>query len=490
VTRDIQDSLVAVSEALLERRRSDPIHNFEPHPKQRMFIDAVLSGEWDEVWMFAANRSGKSDAGAYIGGTFARFGLGGRPTSGWVSSLDFPTSRDVIEPKYFDNGFVSPGAIHPPFIPNREIEEWRVTDRILKLKNGSIIGFKSADSGRLKYQGAEKDWLHFDEEHPYDVYDEATIRVGAGKLHIFGSVTLLPPEGTVGGVSWMYPKIIKPWQDGERPRLKLFSASIYDNPHLPPDEIRRLEAKYPEDSVERRIRLNGEWLPGMAGARAYTGFNRLLNVRKQASYFNPRRPLCWIWDFNVEPMVSLIGQQDTSHGRQVFRVFRELVTDEGSIPGMVEWFREVHPQHLAEVWVYGDATGRHRTAQTQESSYTIIRNEMKTYPVPVKIKVPEVNPSISDRVNAVNLLCKDEMGEIRLEIDPSCKELIEDLEIVQRDVRNKIKKTTNRRDPYFRRTHTSDALGYWISYEAPVRPTRLWTRHQPKTIPLPSYGSG
>ena len=73
------------------------------------------------------------------------------------------------------------------------------------------------------------------------------------------------------------------------------------------------------------------------------------------------------------------------------------------------------------------------------------------------------------RINALNHSCKDEAGEINLGINPSCVELIADLEQVLRDPRGGIKKTYNRKDPYFRRTHTSDALGYWISYDEPVR---------------------
>jgi len=37
------------------------------------------------------------------------------------------------------------------------------------------------------------------------------------------------------------------------------------------------------------------------------------------------------------------------------------------------------------------------------------------------------------------------------------------------DPRGGIKKATNRKDPYYRRTHSSDGIGYWIAYEAPVR---------------------
>ena len=461
------------AEELRRRREDDPLLAFVPHEKQAAFIDAVLRGPHAENWLLAANRSGKSDAGAYCGATLARFGLEptraaygpsvdvyDRATSGWVVSLDFPSSRDIIQPKYFDNGVGRGSSTHGPFIPAREIERWSVTDQLLKLKNGSLIGFKSADSGRGKFQGVEKDWVHFDEEPPRDIYEECVIRVGAGRrLRVFGTCTLLPPEGVVGGASWLFSHVVQ----GERKDIGLFGASIYDNPHLDPAEIARLESVYPEGSVQRRIRLLGEWLPGLTGARAYPAFSRSIHVRPLPDP-DPRLPLCWALDFNVEPMVSLVGQRIQGE----FRVHCEIVLEPGSLPDLVDAFRAEFPTHGAELWIYGDATGRRRTSQTGQSDYHLLLSHLRSYPVPTRLKVPETNPIVRDRVNAVNRALRDENGRVGLIIDPSCRELIADLEQVILDARGLVKKTTNRSDPYFRRTHASDALGYWVVHEAPV----------------------
>ena len=503
--REITEQEVLLLDELARRGVDDPLKLFVPHPKQKAFIEAVLHGPRDENWMFAANRSGKTDGGAAAGATLARFGDQGddvkfvgasgsavqirdRATSGWVSSVDFSTSRDVVEPKYFNNGFVPPGATHQPFIPDREIEHWGAQDRVLRLKNGSIIGFKSADSGRSKYQGTEKDWVHLDEEHPRDIYHEVKIRVGARKLRLFGTATLLPPLGQVGGVTWMFEDVIKPWQRGALRTLDIFGASIYDNPHLHPEEIIKLEALFPEGSIERRIRLNGELLPGMAGARAYGNYEYALHVFQQPDIVL-RRPLCWIWDFNVEPMVSLIGQRERlREGRYIYRIYKELLLDGSpSIPDMCEMFYQFHPRHQAELWIYGDSTSKGRSRQTGKSDYTLILNEMRQYGVPVRLKVPDSNPHVPDRVNAVNRVLRDEDGEIRLFIDTSCAELQNDLEQVLRDARGGIKKVYNQRDPYFRRTHMSDALGYWISYDEPVQQMRPEATEKVKII-SPSYG--
>lgn len=491
--RSSQEEFLIVAKALADRRQADPLLAFRLHEKQKAFCNSVLRADKKENWFIAANRSGKSDAGSYCGANLARFGristktqpgniqVKDRATSGWVSSLDFPTSRDVVQPKYFDNGYVPAGQPHPPFIPDHEIEDWRNDEQILKLKNGSIIGFKSADSGRKKYQGAEKDWIHMDEEHPYEIYEESVIRVGARSLSFFCTATILPPEGKQSQPSWVYSKIIEPWRAGTLTHAGVFGASIYDNPAIDRTEIARLESIYPAGSTSRRIRLEGDWLPGMGGSRAYVGFDKHLHVKAQPE-ISRYRPLCWCWDFNVEPMVSLICQIDGS----VYRVYKELVIDNANIPEMCSLFYEHYPKHEGEVHIYGDATSNRRVSQTGKSDYFIILQEMRSLRIQCRLKVPEENPRVPDRINAVNRLCKDEVGRIRLQVDPSCTELITDLDNVLRDGRGGIYKSRNRRDPYFRRTHTSDALGYFLSMEEPVAPPSDHVRRH-ISIPSPGY---
>lgn len=484
--RSRQQEIIALQDELLTRRRNDPLLSWGPFDKQRVFIDAVLKGETRQAWYLGANRSGKSEAGAYIGSHLARFGppdpkplphagasiqVRDKATSGWVVSLDTNISRDVIETKYFDNNFLPPGA-NAPFIPEREIKEWRVADKILKLKNGSLIGFKSCDSDVKKFQGTGKDWVHYDEEPPKPIYDESVIRVEAGRvLRIFGTCTILPPDGEIGGVSWIYDSFIKPYNQGVLKDCKLFGASIYDNPHIGRSEIALLESIYPANSIARRIRLEGEWLPGIGGALAYPAFNRGLHVKPQDAVIS-RRPLCWIWDFNVEPFITHVGQMEG----EVFRVIQQLYLESGSIPEMCDYFKELYPGHHGEVYIYGDETGTHRSNQSGKSDYTLIMNEMRRYGSPIRLKLPRVNPSVPDRVNAMNRALRNEEGELLVQIDPSCIELIDDFEQVLRDPRGGLKKSHNRKDPYYKRTHASDGIGYWVAYEAPVKRLNIGER--------------
>lgn len=497
MSREELENEILLLEELAKRQADDPWLSYVPHEKQKEFIGYILNGVGTEAWMICANRTGKTDGASYMGAGLARFGrqLPGwdgcgpdGPTKGWVISTTGGASRTVVQPKYFDNGIGATGN-NKPFIPAREIRDFNKNEQILYLKNGSTIEFKSAEAKTISLAGAGLDWVHVDEELPKPKYDELTIRIEGGRrLLVFGACTLLPPEGQVGGVSWMFEAMIKPFMNTPSAcNYKLFSASIYDNPHLLAEEVARLESKYPLGSVERRIRLDGEWLPGLQGSRAYTSFDARVHVRPQADHFSPRRPICWTWDFNVEPMVSLIGQRD---GR-IFRVFHELILDQGDLDVMVQYFHEKMPLHHGEVWVYGDATGRNRHAAAPggRSEFQIIMNLMRTYGSPVRLKVPEVNPLVTDRINAVNIAHRNEQGEHCIEIDPSCTELISDLEGVLRDNRGGIKKVSNRNDPYFRRTHTSDAFGYWVAYEAPVRLTNLAQRLT-RALKKPTYAFG
>ena len=470
-------------EALIRVDNSrDPLYSFKPHERQIPFINAVLYGEKTENWLLTANRFGKSIVGAYCGSKLARDGNPdtGKPTTGWVISLDNHVSRDVIEPMYFDNGFVPPGSL-PPFIPRSEITEWRIKDKILKLKNGSIIGFKSCES-KGKFPGTGKDWIHFDEPPDIMVYRESTFRIAAGKkLRVFATCTLLPPEGKVGGISWVFAQIVRKIES--LPNIQIFRGSIYDNPYIPYEEIQKLESKYPEGDPVRRIRLNGELIPGIGGARIYSPFERSIHV-KTGLEFHTRSPLCWTWDFNVQPMVSLVGQRQGD----LFKVFRTIWLEQGHIFTMVDRFKEIYPTHGSEIYLYGDSSGNQRGQQTNKSNWNLILKAMSDYPVPVQLKVPEKNPGVIDRINAVNYALKDDHGNCGVEVDPCNDELIQDLEEVISDGKGGIKKTSAPSDPYFWRTHASDALGYWIHKSRPS-PIMTYSRQRSSVVVpgIPSY---
>ncbi len=472
----------------VRREGEDPLRAFVPTPKQQAFIDAVLGGPTYENLFFGANRSGKSTAGAAAGAHLFRFGIPARPaigasgiivydraTSGWVVGPDYTTLQAALIPKYFTTGAGVPGQAVPAFIPAREIAHWDPRGQVLRGTNGSLVRFKSNEQSQVKFSAQGVDWIQFDEAPDYLNYEESTMRVEAGqRLRIFMTCILLPEAGAAAGVApWLFERLVEPWMTGSLPRVQIFTVAMRDNPHLDPDEVARMTALYRPGTLQHRIRILGELLPGMAGDRIYPAFDPALHVR-EVPPVRSYAPLLWTWDFNIRPLVSLVLQ--AQEDGQV-HVLDELVLDEGSLPRMVEAFCERYPAH-PEVWIYGDANGGAQSHQTEKSSYTLIEEAMQRYPGRVAFRVPLANPAERDRVNALNMLLYDAEGWTRLHVAPHCHELRNDLLYVVADAYGKIKKIRDVRNPYSRRTHTSDALGYYAAREHPVRLRRFGRRYE------------
>jgi hypothetical protein len=155
---------------------------------------------------------------------------------------------------------------------------------------------------------------------------------------------------------------------------------------------------------------------------------------------------------------------------------------------MVSEFRNRYPAHPAEIWIYGDATGSNRSFLTQlnKSAYDLIRLAFRGYSSTVRFKVPPRNPDQRDRLNAFNLKLRDSDGKSTCFIHKAkCPQLIKDLrEVVTKEDGTRIVKVSKRENPYFWRTHASDAAGYFIYREWPVRrevmkalPVRRSRRH-------------
>lgn len=492
------------ADQFVTRLKDDPLIQWQPHSKQI----PLLESKKREAWLVAANRAGKSDAGAALGAALLRFGdmnpRGAYSSAGrlvvydkavsiWVASPTLNMSRDIMQAKMFDNGYVPPTQPHKPFIPWSEIEHWSEKNKILRLKNGSLCGYMAYEQGRERFQGTGKQLIILDEAPPKSIYTECVIRVEAGQeTFIRGTLTLLPPEGMVGGISWIFSEKLSPWLRGKRPPdLDLFSASIYDNPHISRDTIRKLEELYPPGSLDRQIRLEGKWLPGMVGARAYMPFNREIHVNPHLGRDSVEwhSPLLFSFDANVEPLIANISQEIPHKfgGASIYRVIDEIYLATGTIDELGREFKRRYPCHGAEVVIYGDATARRRTAQTGRSDYELLVDAMSGLQYPISLCVPEVNPIIRNRINSVNFILRGHGGLVRCEVAPHCEQLIEDFEVVQRDKLQGIKKSKDKRDPYYYRTHASDGFGYMVHAREPVSAGNVGMQTYEEGIPMPDY---
>ena len=96
----------------------------------------------------------------------------------------------------------------------------------------SVIGFKSCDQGREKFQGASLDFVWFDEEPPQDIYEECRMRVLDRAGDIFGTMTPLK------GVTFLYDEIYLNARGD--PQVWYVFMEWADNPYLNKKEVAAL----------------------------------------------------------------------------------------------------------------------------------------------------------------------------------------------------------------------------------------------------------
>jgi len=448
-----------VADEWSRRVTADALRQFraypQPYPKQQQFVEDDVQRE---TLLLGANRSGKTIA---LCARVARRVREGSARLVWIVSPSNAMSRQNIAPQLWEG---LPGIV--PFIPKPEIASVRsVPDLEVCGVEGWKIVLKSCEQGRDKFAGAAVDEIAFDEPPTWPVYNECAIRFGAGKRCLLRmAATLLPPPGDAGGVcQWLWSEKIEPWLHGRAPQdLTILNVAMGDNPYITPEQLAVARRLYGANTLDYRIRIQGELLPGLTGARCYSAFERRLHVNKTLGpqSIDPLRPLYVGIDVNVEPLCCVVSQLQG----KVWRALDEIVLRPGTMGELGEQIRERYGAHRAEVVLCGDAMGEHRHAQTGKTDYEVLLAALAGGPR-TRLAVPPKNPPDRDRVNLANFLLGAGGNPVRIEVAPSCPELIADLEQVLWSADGgHVKKSHRAEDPYYQRTHASDAWTYvlWL----------------------------
>lgn len=238
---------------------------------------------------------------------------------------------------------------------------------------------------------------------------------------------------------------------GDLSNKQLIQARTSDNPWLPSWYLDNLRSAFDEELL--KAYFDGQFVSIRKGM-AYYMFDRdkhLINQNYMESLFNK---LILSFDFNVSPMtISIIIEMD---GRSY--VIGEYYQHGSNTRKACNWVKDnilkFRDTSNMEVDIYGDATGKNRSTQSNISNYQIIDEVLKPMVGTLNIKVPRANPAVIDRINAFNNAFDKDL----LKIYSGCEHLIKDVEKVQftEDGRNIDKKS----NPNL--THISDALGYYI----------------------------
>ncbi len=235
----------------LEKRAQSPIARYNAGGKKHKKQIAFHKCKKRNRWVFGGNRSGKTECGAVEAVWMAR-GIHpyrkNRPdVFGWVVSLTAQVQRDVAQKKILH--YLRPDWIADIVMQSgkKDAPERGVVDQIA-VKNVfggiSVIGFRSCDQGREKFQGSSLDFVWFDEEPPEDIYTECLMRVVDKCGEIFGTMTPLK------GLTFVYRDIYL--NQKHNPEVWYEFMEWADNPFLSKKEIALLENTMDETILQAR----------------------------------------------------------------------------------------------------------------------------------------------------------------------------------------------------------------------------------------------
>jgi hypothetical protein len=333
------------------------------------------------------------------------------------------------------------------------------TDLAVTLAWGSVIALRGAD----RYDALRGDGLDFVVLDEYASMRPAcwTEVIRPALSDRAGSALFI---GTPQGFNHFYERYERAQNESD---WAAFQFTTEQGGNVSAEELASAARELDERCYRQEFQASFE---NLGQGRVYYAFGRTLNVAE--CRYRPGVPVIWSVDFNVNPMCSVIAQRV---GDTVY-VLDELVLPDSNTPAACdEFLRRITPwwseRGALTVEVYGDATGDSRTTAASRTDWKLIRDffEAKKAALDVSIRVRSSNPSLKDRINCVNSRVCNSRGERRLFLDPRCRHLIRDLEQVvwKTDANGNPLVELDKSDPM--RTHTSDALGYYIASAFPMQ---------------------
>lgn len=367
-------------------------------------------------WVFGGNRSGKTECGAVETVWLAR-GIHpyrkNKPVSCWVVSLSKQVQRDVAQNKVLH--YLRKDWIEAIVMASGRADsaDNGIIDFIL-VRNvfGSLsrIGFKSCDQGREKFQGSSLDFVWFDEEPPFDIYQECRMRVLDRKGEIFGTMTPLK------GLTWVYNEIyLNTAHDDNVWHIEMEWA---DNPYLDKNEIEMMTKSMSQEELESR--RYGKFM--MCGGLVYNEFDENLHVIEPFDV-----PKEWQDNISIDP-----GLNNPLSAHWYARDF------DGNVYVIAEHFDKgkdvaYHSERIKAIskrldWHYYngklraliDSAAMQRTLASSKSVVELFAEN--------NILVnPKVNKDMFSGINRVKRFLKDGEGKPHLFIFKNCINLIEEI---------------------------------------------------------------
>lgn len=273
VKMNLVEEIVKIERLQEERKKRNKLLSYNTGTTKHLKQLAFHKCDKKNRWVFGGNRTGKTECGAveviYMARGCHPYRTIDHATNGWVVSLSTQVQRDVAQNKILK--YLNPDWIEDIVMLSGRRDNYAngVIDYIL-IKNvfgtTSKIGFKSCDQGREKFQGTSLDYVWFDEEPPYDIYQECKMRVLDTNGDIFATMTPLK------GMTFVYDEIYLNKFNDDNIWYEFISWS--DNPYISEEAKKSMRGSL--SGEELKTREHGEFLS--VGGRVYPEFDESVHV--------------------------------------------------------------------------------------------------------------------------------------------------------------------------------------------------------------------
>jgi phage terminase large subunit-like protein len=283
------DGLGAAEKAVLLRHAEKmlaetKLEDYQPYPKQREFHKAGADPKVRERLMIAGNQLGKTwsagfETAMHLTGRYPDWWDGAyfpHPVAAWAAGVTGEVTRDSVQRVLCGRiNAIGTGAIPADAINDKAMKRG-VADAIdtLIIRHGgggdvqageSLLGFKSYDQGREKFQAETLDYVWLDEEPPMDIYTEALTRTNATAGIL--AMTFTPLQGM--------SDVVKRFLVEKVAGTHVTTMTIYDALHYTDEQRASIIAAYP--AHERDARSKG--IPTLGSGRIFPVDDQLLKVK-------------------------------------------------------------------------------------------------------------------------------------------------------------------------------------------------------------------
>jgi hypothetical protein len=225
--------------------------------------------------------------------------------------------------------------------------------------------------------------------------------------------------------------------NGDDPERRLIHGDTENNPFLPPDYVENLKKQYPAHQIAAY--LKGQFVNLNSGS-VYPLFDRRVNhTDRTLADFDQNAIIHVGQDFNYGKMASTISIVEKGIVYVIDEISKGLDTYD-----VVKKLKAKYPNRV--IYVYPDATGGVRTSGSDVAIFQ--KENMKCF-------YNNANPRVMHRVNAINAMCMNGLGEVRLFVNTrTAPEVAKCLE------RQVYKDGEPDKSGGF--DHMNDALGYFV----------------------------